>query len=83
MKWMDVKIIIPRLPPSELRNCGIIDVQYFVFVSAHRPVTRGEALIRPGHSPKFKEAKLIFQDIHVYIFVTLKIFLAYMSAFCL
>ena len=39
---------------------------------------------RPGRSPKFTGGgKLIFQDLYVYIFVELKNFLAYMSAYCL
>ena len=37
--------------------------------------------VRPGHSPKFTRGELIFQDLYVYIFVALKIFLAYMIAF--
>ena len=39
---------------------------------------------RPGRIKKFTGAKLIFQDLymHVYIFVALKKFIAYMSAFC-
>nr|XP_039254407.1 arrestin domain-containing protein 2-like isoform X2 [Styela clava] len=66
LTWTNKKMQIPSLPPTELRHCDIIDVEYLVQFTVHTPAfsisLRGKAPIVIGtvplrHLPEYRRTE--------------------------